>query len=212
MIRPPWRVGTSSRRNIDRRVWRIMLAVHVHRHRIDPAGTAEERRMEKSGLTSQRCHDNDDEGCPMGRWVEGWPITSGAPVVWRAWSHHARGHGGRRGGMCHLPPRTRASIRTKRAQTARFAGRTCGSQAGGLGSQVYISRHSHHACAEICTVRRHRARCSRAPTRSSSMPNSIWLASGQVNCSTSCSYTRPWGEGGRLTSPRRARPLLRPPW
>jgi hypothetical protein len=40
-----------------------MLAVHVHRHRIDPAGTAEERRMEKSGFTSQRCHDHDDEGC-----------------------------------------------------------------------------------------------------------------------------------------------------
>jgi hypothetical protein len=30
-------------------VWRIMLAVKVHQHWIDPAGTAEERRMEKSG-------------------------------------------------------------------------------------------------------------------------------------------------------------------
>ena len=61
MTRPPWRAGTSSRSTIDRRVLRITLAVHGHRHRIDPAGTASERRMDKSGFPSQICHDNYDE-------------------------------------------------------------------------------------------------------------------------------------------------------
>jgi hypothetical protein len=93
--------------------------------------------MDKSGLTSQICHDNYDEGCPVGRWGRGVADhLGGAGRLARAWSRHARGHGGRRGGVCHLPHRTRSSILNKRAQTALFAGTTCGSQAGGRGSQV----------------------------------------------------------------------------
>jgi len=119
-------------------------------------------------------------GAPWDGGVGGADHLGGTGRLARAWSRHARGHGGRRGGLCHLPHRTRPSILNKRAQTALFAGRTCGSQAGGHGSQVYISRHSHHACAEICTVRRYRARCSRAPTGMPSLCDPPAFSGGEM--------------------------------
>ena len=45
-----------------------------------------------------------------------------------------------------------SSILTKRAQTARFSGRTGCAQAGCGGSQARASPYSHHVCVEIGMV------------------------------------------------------------
>jgi hypothetical protein len=48
-------------------------------------------------------------------------------------------------------------VLTQRAQTARFSGRMGCSQAGGRGSQVRTSGHSHHVYAETGVIPRYRA-------------------------------------------------------
>ena len=54
-----------------------------------------------------------------------------------------------------------------------FSGRTRRSQARCPGSQVRASRHSHYGCAETGAVLRYHARCSRALTATTSLPNHL---------------------------------------